>query len=170
MAEQAQAAGGAAATTTAFDATKWLDQATNRMKVNDDPSPRKRGLDALNQFVQNALQPGQVLQKDVEANIKFWINAIDKKLTAQLNEILHHPEFQRLEGTWRGLHYLVHQSRDRDDTKDPRPQRHQGRAPQGPGEGRRVRLSETFKKVYEDEYGILGGTPTACSSATTSST
>src|SRR5262249_51520243 len=110
MAEQAQAAAGAATTTTEFDASKWLDQATTKMRVNDDPGSRKRGLDALNQFVQSAIQPGQVLQKDVEANIKVWINAIDQKLTTQVNEIMHDPAYQKLEGTWRGLHYLVHQS------------------------------------------------------------
>jgi len=159
MAEQAQAAGGAAATTTEFDATKWLDQATNRMKVNDDPTARKRGLDALNQFVQQALQPGQVLQKDVEANIKVWINALDQKLTTQVNEILHDPAYQRLEGTWRGLHYLVHQSetgttlqiRVFNSTKDEIRKDLENAV--------EFDQSETFKKVYEDEYGILGGTP-----------
>ena len=110
MAEAAQGAAGAAGATTEFDATSWLDQATTKMRVNDDPKARARGLDALNQFIQNAIQPGQVLQKDVEANIKVWINAIDQKLTAQTNEILHDPAYQKLEGTWRGLHYLVHQS------------------------------------------------------------
>src|SRR5215475_5970260 len=56
------------------------------------------------------VKPGQVISKDVEENIKFWIAQLDKKLSLQLNEIMHTPEFQKLEGTWRGLHYLVHQS------------------------------------------------------------
>jgi type VI secretion system protein ImpC len=159
MAEQAQGAAGAAAATTEFDATKWLDQATTRMKVNDDPGARKRGLEALNQFIQSAIQPGQVLQKDVEANIKVWINAIDQKLTSQMNEILHDPAYQRLEGTWRGLHYLVHQSetgttlqiRVFNATKDEIRKDLENAV--------EFDMSETFKKVYEDEYGILGGTP-----------
>src|SRR5262249_48533279 len=159
MAEQAQGAAGAAAATTEFDATKWLDQATTRMKVNDDPAARKRGLDALNQFIQSTIQPGQVLQKDVEANIKVWINAIDQKLTSQMNEILHDPGYQRLEGTWRGLHYLVHQSetgqllqiRVFNATKDEIRKDLENAV--------EFDMSETFKKVYEDEYGILGGTP-----------
>ena len=48
-----------------------------------------------------------MVSKDVETNIKAWIGEIDKKLSAQLNEIMHDPEFQKLESTWRGLHYLV---------------------------------------------------------------
>ena len=39
-------------------------------------------------------------------------NAIDEALSKQLAAIMHHPDFQKLEGTWRGLHYLVMNSRD----------------------------------------------------------
>jgi type VI secretion system protein ImpC len=105
------------------------------------------------------VQPGQVVSKDVETNIKYWIAEIDKKLSAQLNEVMHHPDFQRLEGTWRGLHYLIMQSET--------------------GEMLKIRVlnvtkrdlfkdlekavefdqSALFKKVYEDEYGTLGGEP-----------
>ena len=159
MSEQTQAAGGAATTTTEFDATKWLDSATTKMRVNEDPAARKRGLDAISQFIQNAMQPGQVLQKDVETNVKVWINAIDKKLTAQVNEILHDPTYQKLEGTWRGLHYMVSQTntgqhlqiRVLNATKD--------EVRKDLENAIEFDQSETFKKVYENEYGILGGTP-----------
>jgi type VI secretion system protein ImpC len=56
-----------------------------------------------------SVKPEHVIPKDVEANIKYWIGEIDKKLSAQLNEVMHHPDFQRLEGAWRGLHHLVHE-------------------------------------------------------------
>jgi type VI secretion system protein ImpC len=105
------------------------------------------------------VQPGQVVSKDVETNIKVWIAAIDKKLSAQLNEVMHHADFQKLESSWRGLHYLVHQSET--------------------GESLKIRVlnvskrdlfkdlekavefdqSAMFKKVYEEEYGQLGGEP-----------
>src|SRR5262249_58217786 len=62
------------------------------------------------QFLESAVKPGQVVSKDAEANIKYWIGQIDKKMSAQLNEVMHHQDFQKLESTWRGLHYLVHQS------------------------------------------------------------
>lgn len=159
MAEQAQAAGGAAGATTEFDASNWLDSATTRMRVNDDVKARKSGLEALDQFIKSALQPGQVLQKDVETNIKVWIAAIDQKLTAQVNEILHQPEYQRLEGTWRGLQYLVSNSetgttlqiRVLNATKDEIRKDLENAV--------EFDMSETFKKVYEEEYGILGGNP-----------
>ena len=100
-----------------------------------------------------------MISKDVETNVKFWIGEIDKKLSSQLNEILHHEEFQKLESTWRGLHYLVHQTET--------------------GEALKIRVlnvtkkdlfkdlekaaefdqSSLFKKIYEEEYGQLGGQP-----------
>src|SRR5262245_45837682 len=106
MAAEQQAAAGAAATTTEFDGSSWLDQATKRMKLTDDPQQRQRGMDAISQFIKSSMQPGQTLHKDVETNIKVWINSIDQKLSAQLNEIMHAEAYQKLEGTWRGLHYL----------------------------------------------------------------
>src|SRR6476659_8431062 len=117
MSSAAQQAAAAGASAESFDGGQWLEQATKKMRVNDDAEARKRGIDALQQFIQNAMQPGQVLQKDVETNIKFWINAIDQKLSTQLNEIMHHEAFQKLEGSWRGLHYLVHQSETGDGLK-----------------------------------------------------
>src|SRR5262249_45132870 len=113
----------------------------------------------IDEFLRKVVQPGQVISKDVETNIKFWITEIDKKLSAQTSEIMHQTEFQKLESTWRGLHYLV----DKTET----------------GESLKLRVlnvskrdlfkdlekavefdqSALFKKVYEDEYGQLGGQP-----------
>jgi type VI secretion system protein ImpC len=135
-----------------------LDQILDRTKPIDEKE-RERNKDFVGQFLKQVVQPGQVISKDVEKNIKFWIAEIDKKLSAQLNEVMHAPEFQRLEASWRGLHYLVHQSET--------------------GENLKIRVlncskrdlfkdlerasefdqSALFKKVYEDEYGVLGGTP-----------
>jgi type VI secretion system protein ImpC len=153
-AEQAKAA--AATTTTTED--NLLDKILDRTKPLNDKE-RERNKDYVGQFLKQIVQPGQVISKDVETNIKFWIAEIDKKLSSQLNEVMHAPEFQQLEGTWRGLHYLVHQSET--------------------GESLKIRVlnvkkrelfkdlekavefdqSALFKKVYEEEYGQLGGQP-----------
>src|SRR5688572_6910279 len=107
MADQTQAAAGAAAKTA--DAPSLLDQVIQATRPQDaKEADRAKGY--FKQFLEGVVKPGQVVSKDVETNIKFWIGEIDKKLSSQLNAVMHHPEFQRLEGTWRGLHYLVHQS------------------------------------------------------------
>ena len=48
-----------------------------------------------------------VIPGDAEGTIRRWQAEIDAKLTAQLRAIMHHPDFHRLEATWRGLNYLV---------------------------------------------------------------
>lgn len=150
--EQSQAAG------SATQSDSLLDQILDHTKALD-PQERERNKSYIEQFVRNVVRPDQVVSKDVEANIKFWISELDKKLSSQLNEIMHDDAFQRLEATWRGLHYLVHQSET--------------------GESLKIRVlnvkkqdllkdlekavefdqSALFKKAYEEEYGQLGGEP-----------
>src|SRR5579859_6629476 len=52
-----------------------------------------------------------------EETVQQWINAIDSMVSAQLSEVMHHPDFQRLEGTWRGLRYLVQQTESGENLK-----------------------------------------------------
>src|SRR5919204_6648687 len=106
----------AAATTTTTTEDNLLEKILDRTKPLNDKE-RERNKDYVGQFLKQVVQPGQVISKDVETNIKYWIAEIDKKLSAQLNEVMHHPDFQKLEATWRGLHYLVHQSETGDSLK-----------------------------------------------------
>src|SRR5580704_2268197 len=99
----------AQATTTAAEGVSLLDQVVSATKPQDNREA-ERAKNYFKQFLESAVKPGQVVSKDVETNIKHWIGEIDKRLSTQLSEILHHEDFQKLEGTWRGLHYLVHQT------------------------------------------------------------
>src|SRR5262245_37105620 len=105
-AEQAGAQAGAATTT---EAASLLDQvvAATKAKSTDEAS-RAKGY--LKEFLDQAVKPRHVVSKDVEQNIKYWMKEVDKKPSVQLDAILHHPDYQRVEGTWRGLHYLVMQT------------------------------------------------------------
>src|SRR6266581_5158992 len=66
--------------------------------------------DMIGEFVQEVMQGQLVVTKDMESAINARIAEIDRLLSAQLNEVMHAPEFQKLEGSWRGLHYIVHQT------------------------------------------------------------
>ncbi len=155
-AEQAAAAPGAV--TEELIGQDMLSKMLDTMKVSDDAAARQRGMSALDNFVK-AITQGQTVSKDAETNIKYWIKEIDTKLTAQTNEILHHEKFQKLEGTWRGLHHLVSntetstslQLKVMNVTKD------EIRADLEKAE--EFDQSQMFKKVYEEGYGILGGNP-----------
>ena len=76
-------------------------------RANLGPAEVERAVQTLAEL---ALRETAVISDDAIGTIRAIIAEIDQKLSAQLNEIMHHPEFQRLEGTWRGLHYLVDQT------------------------------------------------------------
>ncbi len=156
MAAESQAAAGAAAQTT--EATSLLDQVIAATRPQDaKEADRAKGY--FKQFLEGVVKPGQVVSKDVEANIKYWIGEIDKKLSAQLNEVMHHPDFQRLESTWRGLHYLVHQSETGTNLKIRVLNAKKTEIARDLERAVEFDQSQLFKKVYEEEYGILGGQP-----------
>jgi type VI secretion system protein ImpC len=154
-AEEAKASQAGAQTT---EAVGLLDQMIEATRP-DDQIARSRTKDAFETFLNNVVKPGQVVSKDVEANIKAWVNEIDKKLSDQLNEIMHHPDFQKLESTWRGLHYLVHQSETSESLKIRVLNATKKELAKDLERAVEFDQSTLFKKVYEEEYGTLGGHP-----------
>lgn len=154
----AESAKAASAGAEATEAVGLLDQLIDAARP-DDQVARSRTRDAFHQFLDQVVKPGQVVSKDVDSNIKAWINEIDKKLSAQLNEIMHNEDFQKLESTWRGLHYLVSQSETGESLKIRVlnvPKRELAKDLEKAVE---FDQSTLFKKVYEEEYGTLGGHP-----------
>src|SRR5215468_5271415 len=67
---------------------------------------RQRAQELLKTFVSELLDPSFVVDKGVTRTINARIAAIDELLSKQVNEILHHPDLQKLEASWRGLHKL----------------------------------------------------------------
>jgi type VI secretion system protein ImpC len=135
-----------------------LDQLIDAARP-DDQVARARTKDAFTQFLDQVVKPGQVVSKNVDANIKSWINEIDKKLSAQLNEIMHNPDFQKLESTWRGLNYLVSQSETGTSLKIRVLNATKRELAKDLEKAVEFDQSTLFKKVYEEEYGTLGGEP-----------
>ena len=116
---------------------------------------------AVQTLVSQALADSSLVKGDVIDTIEEMIARLDEKLSAQMNEVLHAPEFQQLESAWRGLHYLVFNS-ETDATLKIRV------INVGKSElyrnlklypGARWDQSPLFKKVYESEFGQLGGEP-----------
>ncbi|MEN8237389.1 MAG: type VI secretion system contractile sheath large subunit [Pseudomonadota bacterium] len=138
-----------------------MDKVLKEGKLMRDESQRDFASALLQEFVKQ-LTKEKVTSADSLSFIAKNIQRIDALLTGQLNEIMHHPDFQSMEGSWRGLHYLVMKTET----------------------GRLLKLrvlnitkkellkdleravefdqSQLFKKVYEEEYGTFGGTPYSC--------
>ncbi len=154
----AEAQSKAAAATTTEAEGGLLDQILDLTKPLNEQE-RARNRDVVGQFLKEVIKPGQVVSKDVEASIKYWINSIDQKLSDQLNEVMHAEEFQKLESTWRGLHYLVHQSETGETLKIRVLNASKRDLFKDLEKAVEFDQSALFKKVYEEEYGQLGGEP-----------
>ncbi|MHB1559329.1 MAG: type VI secretion system contractile sheath large subunit [Isosphaeraceae bacterium] len=153
--QQAQAAG---AGTQTGEVPDLLSQVIAATRPQSDVE-QERARDYFRQFLEHAVQPGQVVSKDVEKNIKTWIAEIDRKLSSQMNEILHDPGLQQLESTWRGLHYLVHQSETGQNLKIRVLNVKKQELYKDLERAVEFDQSSLFKKIYEEEYGQLGGQP-----------
>src|SRR5215831_16005934 len=139
-----------------------LDKIVEEGRMGRDAAAKERGRDLVKNFVNEVLKGTVTINPDTEAMINARIAQIDALISAQLNQVLHHPDFQRLEGTWRGLKYLLNNTETgtqlkikvfntskKDLLKDLQ------KAPE-------FDQSALFKKVYEEEFGVFGGTPFGC--------
>jgi type VI secretion system protein ImpC len=152
----------AAATTPAAEERDLLETMLEQYDAALRPQSKdetRRGREALAEFIRQIVKPEQVISQDLELTLKTWIAQIDQQLSAQLNEVMHHPDFQRLEGTWRGLHYLVHQSETGDHLKIRVLNVTKRELYRDLERAVEFDQSALFKKVYEEEYGVLGGEP-----------
>jgi len=138
-----------------------LDQIVEEGRFAKDVAGRERGKNLVAEFVSQILEGAMTVSKDAEAMINARIAQIDHLISIQLNEILHHEQFQKLEGSWRGLKYLMDQSETSANLKikvlnvsKKELLRDLQRAPE-------FDQSALFKKIYEEEFGIFGGSPFA---------
>ena len=119
---------------------------------------------AVQTLAQQALANTALRSTDSVRTIEAMIAALDKKLTEQVNKIIHHEDFQRLESAWRGLHYLVNNTETDEQLKI----RVMNVSKQDLGKtlkrfkGTAWDQSPLFKKLYEEEYGQFGGEPYGC--------
>ncbi len=115
-------------------------------------------------LAQQALSQTNLIGSDVIMSIEAMIAELDKRLSTQVNAILHHEDFQKLESAWRGLHYLVNNTESDEMLKirvmniskldlGKTLKRYKGTA---------WDQSPLFKKVYEEEFGQFGGEPFGC--------
>lgn len=119
---------------------------------------------AVNTLLHFVRRDQVVVYKDVLKTVDALVAEIDAKLSTQLSKILHHPELQKLEGAWRGLHYLVSNT---ETTANLRirviniSKKELGRTLRH-YKGGAWDQSPIFKKIYEQEFGQFGGEPFGC--------
>jgi type VI secretion system protein ImpC len=134
-----------------------LDTIVEEGRMAKNESQKEYARDLIGEFAKQIMQGEMVISKDTELMINSRIAQIDRLISRQLNEIMHHQDLQKLEASWRGLFHLVNQSET--------------------GEGLKIRVmnvskkdllkdmekasefdqSTLFKKIYEEEFGTFGG-------------
>lgn len=139
--------------------TSLLDQIVSQSKVARSESEHDRARDVIAELVREVLQGTVIVSDNLSATLDARVAEIDQMISEQLSEVMHAPDFQKLESTWRGLHYLC---------------KHTSTGPM-----QKIQVfnctkrelirdfqtaidfdqSTLFKKVYEEEFGTFGGAP-----------
>jgi type VI secretion system protein ImpC len=138
-----------------------LDQIVEQGKVGTDAATRERGKSLVKEFINQVLEGQVTISKDTEAMINARVAQIDHLVSIQLNEILHHPQFQKLEGSWRGLKYLLSQSETSQMLKIRVMNVSKKDLLRDLQRAAEFDQSALFKKIYEEEFGVFGGDPFA---------
>jgi len=145
----------AQASAEATEAGSLLDAAIGATKQTDEP----RAKELIQTLVEESLKGTVTFDKDIVRTINAGIAAIDEVVSKQLAAVMHHEKFQQLEGSWRGLHYLVSNS----ETGEMLKLRvlNCGKKDLGKDLDRAVEFDQStiFKKIYESEFGLAGGNP-----------
>ena len=136
-----------------------LDHIVEEGKLGQTEAERTEGKEWIQAFLDEILQNQISISQDTEAMINARIADIDNLLSDQVNEILHAEDFQELEATWRGLHYLTQQSETSPLLKIKTFNVTKRELLNDLRNVSEFDQSSLFKKIYEEEYGTLGGQP-----------
>ncbi|MFZ4858658.1 MAG: type VI secretion system contractile sheath large subunit [Desulfuromonadaceae bacterium] len=137
--------------------TSLLDQIIQEGRLARDDNQKGWARDILGEFVKQIMEGAVVISKDTELMINSRIAQIDRLISRQLNEILHHPDFQQIEAAWRGLEYLVQQSETGDMLKIRVMNISKKDLLKDMEKASEFDQSTLFKKIYEEEFGQFGG-------------
>jgi type VI secretion system protein ImpC len=120
---------------------------------------RPRAEDLMRTLVEESLKGTVTWSRNVTQTIKAGLDAIDKAMSQQLAAILHHPDFQKLEGSWRGLNHLVMNSETGATLKIKVFNATKRELFKDLDKAVEFDQSQLFKKLYENEFGSPGGEP-----------
>lgn len=97
--------------------------------------------------------------QDIINLVQHSISLINELINEQLNEIIHHPTFQQLEASWRGLDYLINQAEDAKNIKIKMLSLSWSELAKDMMRSLEFDQSQLFNKIYSEEYGTPGGEP-----------
>ncbi|MGE8589736.1 MAG: type VI secretion system contractile sheath domain-containing protein, partial [Alcaligenes sp.] len=136
-----------------------LDQIVEQSRVAKSTAEHDRAKDIIGELVREVMKGTVVVSDNLSAMLDARVAELDRLISAQLSEVMHAPEFQNLESTWRGLHYLCQET----DTSPMLKIKVLNTTKRDLVRDFQTAIdfdqSLMFKKVYEEEFGTFGGAP-----------
>jgi type VI secretion system protein ImpC len=159
MAMEAQSPKQAPAAEASVESQTLLDRIVSEGRVGQTPEERTAGKAWLKDLVQEVMAGQMTVSKDTEVMINSRIADLDALISRQLNEVMHAEPLQKLEGSWRGLKYFVMQTETSSSLKIKLLNISKGDLFKDLDKAIEFDQSALWKKIYEEEYGMLGGNP-----------
>jgi type VI secretion system protein ImpC len=159
MAEERKPQAPAAPQEKAAEGPSLLDdivKATRLTPADEGYSLTKKGVETL---IAQLVEPGRKIDKVTNTVIDGLIAEIDDKLSRQLDQILHHPDFQKLESGWRALKYLVDKTDLRENIRIEMLNVRKDELLDDFEDAPEIPRSGLYRLVYSSEYGQFGGKP-----------
>jgi type VI secretion system protein ImpC len=153
-AQQAQVQAAAVA-----EAPGLLDEIVSQSKVAKTSTEHTRAKDIIGELVKEVLQGTVVVSENLSATLDARVAELDQLISAQLSEVMHAAEFQKLESSWRGLHYLCKHTSTGEQIKIKVLNTTKKELVRDFKTAIDFDQSALFKKVYEEEFGTFGGAP-----------
>jgi len=138
-----------------------LDAIVDQSRVATNEQEKIHARDLIAELVDQVLAGTVTVSKDLVASLDARVAEIDHLISDQLNAVMHHAEFQRLEASWRGLKYLTQQSETSTMLKIKVLNTTKKDLVRDFKTSPEFDQSALFKKIYEEEYGTFGGAPYA---------
>ncbi|WP_222565982.1 type VI secretion system contractile sheath large subunit [Novilysobacter antarcticus] len=157
MNTQASAAPAQATTTTSEPGL--LDQIVEQSKVARSDAEHQRARDIISELAREVLKGTVVVSENLNLTLDARVAELDRMISEQLTAVMHAPQFQQLESTWRGLHYLCSQTSTGTQLKIKVLNAPKKDVVKDFKSAIDFDQSALFKKVYEEEFGTFGGSP-----------
>ncbi|KAB8051457.1 MULTISPECIES: type VI secretion system contractile sheath large subunit [Janthinobacterium] len=136
-----------------------LDQIVEQSKVAKSSVEHARARDLISELVSQVMEGTVVVSNNLAATIDARVAELDRLISQQLSAIMHAPEFQKLESSWTGLHYLVKNTSTGTNLKIKMMNATKRELVKDFQSALEFDQSTMFKKVYEEEFGTFGGAP-----------
>jgi type VI secretion system protein ImpC len=154
MAENKQQTESATQTTTAAKPS-LLEAAISATKQTE----RSRAEELLKTFTEQALEGTVTFDRNLTQSIENTVKALEAKISKQLALVMHHEDFQKLEGSWRGLQHLIQNSETGTQLKIRVFNCTKDELKKDLTSASEFDQSTLFKKIYTEEFGQAGGAP-----------